>query len=296
MPPEQQDPDALNREVKIPNQKLRVASYVFGAVTLLGVLILAYVLIWVEKLSGQQAFSKTFYKGRIVQRAVDKPASPPRVAPPSGPTGAPAPRAPMVRRQEEVVETVMKADTVGPVHLTQADSPCRLFLDVTAAIFDPGKLTDEVLTCELAMFGQGDNERWRISDQLTREIMSERELSSYSMAVHEFNVPYEGDFTFRPTFNGPGVFVQRAKLTLRRKVQRSSPVLLIVGASMFFVGLLVAISCSKAYELSKPESERSAWVDQPFALGDPSLRQPPGQPEGTDGETPWNAGDAKRDA
>jgi len=54
-----------------PNYALRTASYVAGAVTLLGLALLAYEIIWVEKLSGREVLAKTFYKARLIRRQGD---------------------------------------------------------------------------------------------------------------------------------------------------------------------------------------------------------------------------------
>ena len=270
-----QSPDRPSVGEQSPNMTLRKMSFVFGGIALAGFLTLAYQLIWVEKLSGQEVFKKTFLKARIVRRQVAATATTP-LPRPSDPTGG-APQGPRsFQRQEEVIETVHSMDKLGPVKLKKSHSPCRLFIDVDATIFDPGELREDgrLLICELSMIDQFGNERWKIDDAMARETMSEREMSSYAMAVHEFDVPYDGEFTFKPKLDGPGVFVRNARLTIRSNVQRSSATLMIVAAVMFFLGLLVAISCSKAYELSKPESERSAWVDQPLGMGDTSLARP----------------------
>lgn len=255
-----------------PNYALRTASYVAGAVTLLGLALLAYEIIWVEKLSGREVLAKTFYKARLVRRQADD-----RTAQGNHPPGFPPARGRIV----EVVEPILSANTIGPTSLTEALSPCRLYLDVSAAVYDPEQVTNEgaALTCTVAMVDAFGNERWRTEETIGRETLGSREASDYAMGVQVFDVPFDGEFSFKPKLVGPGVFVKRATLKLRANVQHSSPSVTLAGAVLFFVGLLVAISCSKAYELSKPESERSAWVDQPFALGDPALRPQPAAPD-----------------
>ncbi len=280
----QQSP--VQTESHPPNYALRTASYVAGAVTVLGLTLLAYEIIWVEKFSGREVLAKTFYKARLARRQADSQApesnprlpEPGRAAPPS--TARPAPRRgfpPARGRFVEVVEPIMSARTIGPTALTESLSPCRLYLDVRAAIYAPEQVVNQgaALTCTVAMVDAFGNERWRTEETIGREILGTREASDYAMGVQVFDVPFDGEFSFKPKLIGPGVFVKQATLKLRANVRRSSPSVTVAGAVMFFVGLLVAISCSKAYELSKPESERSAWVDQPFALGDPAFRPQP---------------------
>ncbi len=244
-----------------PKQGLRVASWVFTGVTLVGVAILAYEIVWVEKLSGREIFNQTFYRARVARRKVK-----------------PDERRSPYRREKHVVEQLMNAAQVGPVRLKQSQNPCRVCIDLTAALFDPDQETDSPsLKCRLAMADQFGNELWSTAEVIREDMLSDRETASYAAGVYVFDAPYDGEFYFKPKLERAGVFVKRARLRVRANVQRSSLPLTAAGAVMFFVGLLAAVSCSKAYELSKPPGERSAWVDEPFALGDPSLRPPPAE-------------------
>ena len=220
------------------NQKLRCLAYVSGAVALVGFLLLFYMLIWVEKLSGKEVFSKTFTKARVVRPAQDAPASP----------RARGPRA----RPELKLQKLYEANKIGPYRLTPAQNPFRCSLHMETNVYDAEKSGEEPLTYQISMTDESSKKIWESQERVPQESGSAgSEPSSHAFAVKVFSVPSDGEFTFWPRITAPGVVVHRAKLSLRRNVQVGSQKVALVGCVMFLLGLLVSISASKAYDLSR---------------------------------------------
>ena len=235
------------------NLKLRDLSYVFAAIALVGFGIVFHMLFWVERLSGDKVFAKTFESARLV-----------------------------VKGREQKIEQITKLDKLGPYRLVEAKNPYRCSLDLSVAMADPEKMAEErLLGYEIAMVDPFGNRVWEQKENIPRETASPGgEPSTIALTVHVFDVPYDGEFTFPAKIDGPGLVVQKAELRLRSQVSVGSPEWVIAGGIMFFVGLLVSISFSKAYDQSKPKPEGEDVAEGSAfpALGDASLVQKPDKP------------------
>jgi len=237
------------------NRSLRTLSIVTGVISAIGLVVLVYFLVWVEKLSGRFVFSKPFAKQRVVRDESKEPPSPP----------------------EYTVEKLFEAKEIGPYHLRTEQNPFRCAIDVEAGVYAPDKLGDDgiLFTYQIALRDEFGNEIWVLDEPMPQEGSGAGgEPSSYVMTVKVFDVPHDGEYTFHPHVAGPGVAFKNAKLLLRSRVQRGSPVAVLVGCLMFLLGLLVSISAGKAYELSRGGTGDAALLD-PTAIRDRSLHTGP---------------------
>jgi len=96
-------------------------------------------------------------------------------------------------------------------------------------------------------------------------------------------VEREGEYDFHPRVVSPGVCIHRAVLSLRRRVRVGSPAVVAVAAGVFLLCLLVAISFSKAYDLSRGAPAEAGW-SHAMSLGDSSLTQPPASADEAESE------------
>lgn len=246
--------------------ELRTLAYAAGAVSLVGFLLLFYMLVWVEKLSGREVFAKTFFKARV-QRVAQKakPAPPHR-----GRYASP----------KLQVQTLYSADKIGPYRLTSAQNPFRCSLHMETSVYNAQELGDELLTYHVRMADASGNTVWEAEERLPQEGSGGGggEPSSQTFTVKVFSVPQDGEYSFWPRITGPGVVVHRAKLSMRRNVRTGSQVVALVGCVMFLLGLLVSISASKAYDISrgKPVDEGMTGMG---GIRDTSLRPMASQPE-----------------
>lgn len=262
--------DGEHQEERGPgNRKLRSLSIVAGVISAIGLLILIYFLVWVEKLSGRFVFSKPFAKQRVVRVEPEESPSPQA---PSQPGARPR-RGPPQYRAEKLFE----AKEIGPYDLRTEQNPFRCAIDVEAGVYAPDKLADNgvLFTYQIAMLDEFGNEIWKLDEPMPQEGSGGgAESSSYAMTVKVFDVPHDGEYTFHPRVGGPGVAFKTAKLLLRSRVQKGAPVAVLVGCLMFLLGLLVSISAGKAYELSRGGTGDAALLD-PTAIGDRSLHTGP---------------------
>jgi len=250
------------------NPKLRNASYVFGLLAAAGFFTLFYELVWVERISGKQVFKTTFIKERVASVPVEpRPVAPARPGVPARPGRRPFP--------ELKLEKLYEASKIGPYRLRPQDSPFRCSLDLQASAYDPQKIEEGLLKYTVKMTDASGETVWQGEETISRDSAGPGgEPSQFTMTVDVFDVEREGEYDFHPRVVSPGVCVHRAVLSLRRRVRVGSPVVVAVAAGLFLLSLLVAISCSKAYDLSRGAPAEAGW-SHAMSLGDSSLAERP---------------------